>query len=137
MITGFNNNFKSDLSFGMAGEQIVLPKLRTFFQKDIRKESAKYCKWDYIDENGTLYELKTRRVMSTSYPTTMLPVHKVVDGKEQYFVFNFTDKVMYIKYDKKKFESYTINGSVDGRFGYQRDAVPHYYIPVGDLLTIS
>jgi hypothetical protein len=137
MITGFNTNFKSDFSLGMNGEESVLPKLRSFFQKDIRKESAKYSKWDYIDEDGTLYELKTRRCMSITYPTTMLPVHKVVDGAEQYFIFNFTDKIMYLKYDKNLFASFEVSGVVDGRYAYKREAVSHFYIPLASLSVLS
>ena len=137
MLAGLNTNFKSDFSLGMAGEESVLPKLRSYFKKDIRKSAGKYCKYDYIDEDGTLYELKTRRCMSSTYPTTMLPVHKVVDGAEQYFIFNFTDKIMYLKYDKNLFASFEVSGVVDGRYAYKREAVSHFYIPLASLSVLS
>ena len=137
MITGFNTNFKKDLILGIVGEETVLPKLRSYFKKNIRKSAGKYCKYDYIDEDGTLYELKTRRCMSSTFPTTMLPVHKVVDGAEQYFIFNFTDKVMYAKYEKDTFASFEVSGVVDGRYTYERQAVSHYYIPLASLTVLS
>jgi hypothetical protein len=133
MITGFNNNFKSDLSLGLAGEAFVLPKLQEKFSKSIRKTGT-YDKYDYIDDAGTKYELKTRRNTMNAFPTTFLPAHKVIEG-EQYFIFNYTDKIAYIKYEAELFKTFDIQILDDRRSGFSKK-IPHYLIPVAKLTVL-
>lgn len=134
MLTGQHTNYQSDLKFGFTNEMLILPKLSQFFKKELQP-TTRYVKWDFIDEDGTIYELKSRRCSMKQYPTTLMPVDKVIDGKEQYFIFSYTDKIAYIKYDKKKFELYRVEQLVDTR-GFLPKTVSHYHIPVAELLEI-
>jgi len=135
MITGRHTSFKLDKRIGDIGEITILPKLQDKFSKSIRKTESATERFDYIDDAGTKYELKTRRNRMDAYPTTLLPIHKVITG-EQYFVFNFIDKVSYIKYDKELFDTFEVKELIDGRYGYERRGVPHYFIPIGKLTLL-
>lgn len=135
MITGKHTSFQLDKRIGNIGETTILPKLHSHFNMSIRKTENEYERYDYIDDAGTKYELKTRRNTMNAYPTTLLPKHKVLNG-EQVFIFNFIDKVSYIKYDKEVFDSFETKDLIDGRYGYQRESVPHYLIPIGKLTPI-
>jgi hypothetical protein len=135
MLTGKHTSFQLDKKMGDIGETTILPKLQEHFNTSIRKTTDIYEKFDYIDDAGTKYELKSRRNSMNAYPTTLIPKHKVLGG-EQYFVFNFIDKLSYIKYDKEVFDTFETKELVDGRYGYQRDGVLHYLIPVGKLTQI-
>lgn len=130
-----NTTYALDKQLGHLAEDVVLPKLQSFFNASIRKMPQRYECFDYIDDAGTKYELKTRRNCMNAYPTTLIPKHKVISG-EQYFVFNFIDKVSYIKYDKDLFETFETKELVDGRYGYQREGVLHYLIPIGKLTPL-
>jgi len=133
MITGRHTSFQLDKRMGDIGEVSVLPKLQSHFNMSIRKTTNAYEKYDYIDDAGTKYELKTRRNRMDAFPTTLIPKHKVIDGSELYFVFNFVDKVSYIKYDAELFNTFETKTLVDGRYGYEREGVAHYLIPIGML----
>lgn len=132
MITGKHTSFQLDKRMGDFGETTILPKLQSHFNMSIRKTENAYEKFDYIDDAGTKYELKTRRNRMDAYPTTLIPKHKILGG-EQYFIFNFIDKVSYIKYDKEVFDTFETRDLIDGRYDYQRDGIAHYLIPIGML----
>lgn len=135
MLTGKHTSFQLDKRMGDIGETTILPKLQEHFNPSIRKTTDTYERYDYIDDAGTKYELKSRRNCMNAYPTTLIPKHKVLGG-EQYFVFNFIDKLSYIKYDKDLFDTFETRDLVDGRYGYQRNGVLHYLIPIGKLTQI-
>ena len=133
-ITGLNTTFQLDKQFGDKGEGSVLPKLRKFFNDDtIKPTTSKYCLYDYEADNGSIYELKSRRIRRSTYPTTIIPTHKIINGKIQYFVFNFLDTISYIKYDADLFKTFRIEDITDGRYQSYKPSVPHYHIPTDSL----
>lgn len=134
MITGMNTTYALDKQLGHLAEDVVLPKLQSFFNASIRKMPQRYECFDYIDDVGTKYELKTRRNSMCAYKTTLLPTHKVIEG-DQYFIFNYTDKIAYIKYDAELFNSFDIQEVDDRRFGFSKKK-PHYLIPISALTPL-
>jgi hypothetical protein len=68
------------------------------------------------------------------YPTTMITEDKAVGDKPIVFIFNFTDKVAYIEYNKDKFAKYERRNF--SRANLRGDEKPHIYIPIEDLQTI-
>jgi hypothetical protein len=136
MLTGKHTSFKLDKRIGDIGEVAVLPKLQSYFNISIRKTENAYEKYDYIDDAGTKYELKTRRNRMDAYPTTLIPKHKVIDGSELYFIFSFVDKISYIKYDKELFDTFETRDLIDGRYNYERLGISHYLIPIGNLTPL-
>jgi hypothetical protein len=136
MNSGRNTTIKDDLELGTEGEISILPKLHKYFMDNtIQKTVDKYCVYDYEAENGTCYEVKTRRNTKGQYPTTLLPAHKILHSKTiQYFIFSYLDKDCYIKYDKESFAKYETIMMTDCRVGMGYKKIKHYLIPVSDLI---
>jgi hypothetical protein len=135
MNSGFNTTVKDDLDLGLKNEISILPKLHKHFMDDtITKTENKYEVYDYESEDGTHYEVKTRRNTKTQYPTTLLPCHKICHTKEQYFIFSYLDKDCVIKYRKDQFDTYGTIMMSDCRKGMNGKKVNHYLIPVADLV---
>lgn len=122
-----------DIEFGLKQEDLVYKRLVDFFKKDLKKTTT-YEKWDWIDEDNTTYELKSRRCMSSSYSTTILPIHKLIENKKQVFIFNYLNGIYYINNDDNKFNSYKRTNILDSRCGAE---VLHYLIPIQDLLPLQ
>jgi hypothetical protein len=125
----------NDLEFGLAKEAEVIKRLSEFFQDDIMKTTEKFCKYDAYGKINK-YEIKSRRNKKDAYPTTIIPVHKTIEG-ELIFVFNFIDGLYYIKYDDEKFSKYDQKDVGTYRYGAKYNPSPHYHIPVSDLSKIG
>jgi len=134
MLIGLNNDLRTDRLFGLENQTNILNTLQSKFNLSIFEIHDKFCKWDYEDNEGNHYELKSRRCMKNTYPTTLLPCQKIsrTTSSRQYFIFKFVDKLCYIEYDNRweKFETGWVN---DTRL---REKHLHYYIPVSELTDI-
>ena len=123
-----------DIKFGINAENKVINRLKVHFEDEIIKTTDKYCRTDAIGKKR--YEIKTRRNKKRAYPTTIITVDKIAHN--DVFVFNFSDKLCYIEYDKDKFEKYEIKPQF-----YERDGVIdpytglHLHIPIDDLMDID
>ena len=135
-------SLRSDLSFGLANEMFVIEKLNVFFDEEEIKSSKElglgvYCGYDAESEN-TIYEIKSRRCKYATYPTTLLPVHKIKEGnKRLVFVFHFTDGLYYIEYKKELFDTFETRVVKIHRAGINDKPTPHYYIPILHLIKIN
>ncbi len=130
-------SFKSDYIFGKKKEVEVLDKIKTFFNdENVKASSNLYSKYDFIGSN--LYELKSRNCSYNTYPTTLLPKNKVCDKDNQIFLFNFTDGLYYIKYDKDTFNNVIdcCNFKRHKRIDYNDKEQLYYHIPINMLLPI-
>ena len=76
--------FQNDMTYGMEKEMSMLSKLSQHFieygkitnTKDLYQDP--YHKYDFEAEDGTTFELKSRRNKKKAYPTTILPFSKIV-----------------------------------------------------------
>ena len=127
---------KNDLAFGIPLETTVISKLAFHFDEPITKETAQYSKWD-ASSSTTKYEIKSRRNKYKQYPTTIIPVDKTQVTGRLVFVFNFTDGLYYIVYDKEPFSQYEIKDIPAFRAGGKQTLKPHYMIPIEDLTEIK
>ena len=127
---------QNDLAWGVPQEPTVISKLALHFDEPIKKELAQYSKWD-ASSPTTKYEIKSRRNKYRQYPTTIIPVDKTEVSGRLVFVFNFTDGLYYIVYDKEKFDQYEIKDIPAFRAGGYRTLKPHYMIPIEDLTEIK
>ena len=117
-------------TFGKLKEAEILPQLIEHFKTEIQAYESLVSKHDFFDEEYN-YELKSRTCKRTSYSTTLLAVNKVVENdKKLRFIFNYTDSLAYIEYDKTKFESYNKSYT-------SADEKLHYFIPIEDLEIIK
>ena len=127
----------NDLAFGADNEIKVIDILRKkWCEEQIEKTTNKYCKYDFESEK-TIWELKSRRNTKNKYPTTIIPVHKLIDNpKDYYFVFYFTDVCSYIKYDKELFNTFSVSPIRCFRKGGSSFPVLHIAIPIDLLVDI-
>lgn len=130
---------KTDMIFGLGKEGFVLELIQKNFAnpeiKNTKENYGQFCIYDYESNDGTSWEVKSRRNTKTKYATTIIPVHKVRDVEtKQYFVFHFTDSTSYIEYSKEVFDTFKITHIYDGRIGGSHKRVPHFEIPVNLLI---
>jgi len=100
---------QKSFNFGLENEKILLPILQSYFKDDtIKKTHYNSCPFDYVSENGTLYELKTRKNAYSKYPDTIFPCKKFnyLPEKDKILIFSFTDGNYYIKYIPELFETF-------------------------------
>jgi len=138
---GLTERLNADLAFGLPQEDPVLERLRKHFEEEIAKSTYQYCPHDGFSKT-TEYEIKSRRNNYNKYPTTIVPVSKTRDMKRDrlVFVFNFTDKLCYIEYNKEAFAKYNIKmvEAVRKRNGVVGKTIePHFEIPIRHLTYIN
>ena len=123
-----------DLLMGTQAENDMLPILNKKWKSHLIKSEGKYFEFDF-ESKSRLVELKSRTCESSTYPTTMVGVNKVSfaskQNKKVYFVFEFTDCIKYIKYDKLVFDTFEIKSFGRNR-GFDETKL-YYYIPVQNL----
>ena len=139
MICQNNNNLISlnnDLKYGLGMEDRVISRLSDYFGETITKALDKYSPFDAYSEN-TKYEIKSRRCKHNTYPTTIIGIDKTRVVGRKVFIFNFTDGLYYIVYDKERFSTYEVKPVEAIRFGGNYTQKEHFFIPIGDLTRIN
>jgi hypothetical protein len=97
------STFDDDYKFGIEKENEILETIKTYFNRNIKKMSERYCDFDFFDEKYK-YELKSRRNNYNTFDTTLIPVFK--SKPKTILLFNFLDGLYYIEYSKTKFEKF-------------------------------
>ena len=106
-----NRKKMSDLAFGFKKEKEVLELLKKRYGEKTIKQNSKYSTFDFETEDGTIqWELKSRRIKSTTYPTMMLSYRKLkkaqddLGKKKSIILFNLNDGLFKWEYDPDGFE---------------------------------
>jgi hypothetical protein len=119
---------RADYEFGVRQEEIIYPQLTRYFGGDLQRASNKKSRFDFYTEN-ILVEVKSRKNRMNDYPTTMITTDKGIEtDKQLFFVFNFTDKMASILYDKERFREY------EQKIVFNK---PNWLIPLEDLTVIE
>ena len=114
-------------------EDEALPELNEFFECNFeRNENDIFDVFDFKDEEKKIVvEVKGRRNTSTEYEDTIITASKVTAGYQAieagykvYFVFAFTDNLMYIELKEDSSFKCKFTGT---------NCIRHYLIPVKDL----
>jgi uncharacterized protein YeeX (DUF496 family) len=80
--------------------------------------------------------LKTRNNKYNKYPTTLLPLDKIISNN-MIFLFSFQDGLYYIKYDKILFHTFEIKKYVRNiRNDYNDKLKDYLFIPIEKLIKI-
>lgn len=137
-------SFKNDMDFGLKKEVEVLDLIKETFCERLGESDIintkdiydSYCPYDYEGTTKkTIFEMKSRRNKKNQYSTTILPCSKIAkDGRQQIFIFNFTDACCYIEYDKDLFDTFNKKMVTTYRAGKVDYPKNHFEIPV-NLLT--
>ena len=108
--------FQSDYNFGISSEMTNKNVLEKVFQTTFTRRGGMvtfdYDNLDTPTKPTTIYaELKTRRIKHNAYPTALIGANKVWvasqnPNAEYWFVYNYTDGIYGIKYDKELFSSF-------------------------------
>jgi hypothetical protein len=122
---GFQNRY----ALGKHSEAIVLPLIKDFFKREIMPTVQQMAPHDYFCKDHT-YELKTRTNSMKAYPTTMIGANKL--NEDAVYLFQFTDCLAYIEYDRLKFAKYKT--MVLRKYG---PPVKNVLIPIEDLTVIQ
>ena len=122
-------SFVTDYAFGKTKEEQALQKICRFFNEEIHP-TTEWCRWDF-ESDFAIYELKSRNVNSNTYPDVMVGYNKIQPiRKNQYFLFNFTDGLFYIKYDEELFMDFELKVfKREGRMDYNDKRQVMCHIP--------
>lgn len=127
--------YKKEESYGKSIENKTKPIIEHFLNTELENTEAYNC-FDFINtQKKILVELKSRRNLKNTYPTTMIGYNKVKKAKgftsqgwSVYMFFKFTDGLYYIKYnDELEYEI---------RKGYRNDR-PHTVMNPQDYCYIN
>ena len=130
--------FQNDNTFGLFEENKILPILEKYFGEKITKSLNIYEKWDG-EGLTSLYEIKSRTNKHNAFNDTIIGANKVVQtNKAQFFIFNFTDGIYYIKYNEALFNTFTNSPFLCHKRDDIVDVVKqYYYIPIKHLTLIQ
>ena len=103
-------DYKSeDRNFGIKKELELLEDLKILFNDEtITKTEERYNLFDFRCKSGFI-ECKSRRCNSNTYLSTIIGMNKIDSIKSDlsyYFVFQFTDDLLYCKYNKEDFDKF-------------------------------
>ena len=106
-----NRKKMSDLSFGLKKEKEVLKLLKSRYKEKTINQNSKYSTFDFETEDGSMqWELKSRRIKSTTYPTMMLSYQKIkkaqedLGKKKSIILFYLNDGLFEWEYDPNGFK---------------------------------
>jgi hypothetical protein len=130
-----SRHFQNDYIYGKEQEAQILPLLKEYFNDDINQNIKQYAQYDFYN-NQYNFELKSRKNLSTTYPTTMITKNKLKDNnKELILLFNYIDGLYYIKYNEEDFNKF--ESKLFKRFGVTAEPLEHVYIPIEKLTLIK
>ena len=118
-------------------EDETLPELNEYFECNFeRNENDIFDVFDFKDEEKKIVvEVKGRRNTSTEYEDTIITASKITAGYQAietgykvYFVFAFTDKIMFIELKEDSSFKCKFTGT---------NCIRHYLIPVKDLQELK
>jgi hypothetical protein len=98
-----NSKFKKDYDYGINKEDEIKDILERYFNMKLKK-SKQFKSYDYKGK-GVRIEIKSRRINSTLYSTSLLCksklnyYNKIKKKKDYYIVFNFLDDIKIIKFN--------------------------------------
>lgn len=127
-------HFENSYQYGKIQEKKVQPIIQDFFNRDIKMNPERYAKYDFHDEEFQ-YELKSRTNKLNTYPDTMITFNKITDEKPLILLFNYTDCLAYIEYEKELFS--TFRKQMFSRANIDIDEKEHVFIPIEHLKIIK
>jgi hypothetical protein len=131
--------FKEDYKNGLIAEERIKPLLETHLGS-----LTKLSPTDDFDFEGShcWVELKSRTNGKDKYDTALLPYSKIrrasESDKKLYCVYEFTDGIYYLPYDKALFDTFEVKPFVRRqRSDYYDKPKPYIHIPTTLLRPLS
>jgi hypothetical protein len=135
------STYAEDKAYGKMMERGMYRYLKRFFGKTLRHNDDEFAPFDFEDCDVAV-EMKSRKMRSSDWPTTMIKTLKITrcadEPRDCYFIFNFTDKMYFIRYDAAQFANYEkrlmkIAPRPDKAEGYEWRT----FIPMAHLTTLK
>ena len=111
-----NENYLIDREYGLNKEITFLDKLKLKYGDDIKRITKRYNQFDYESDNY-YFELKSRRCLKETYPTTMIGLNKL----EKYKTLNKQVILCFSYIDKDCWYEYYPNDSIEIKRGGRKD----------------
>ena len=92
---------------GAIGERTAFELIKNVYGGTVLKTKFKYTKFDFYNETY-LFEVKNRQTYSFQYPTAIINKCKIGIDRNMIFIFQYVDKIFYIRYEKELFDSFEI-----------------------------
>ena len=131
-----NNKMTSNEKFGDQKEKLIYPYLQGMYP-GIEKQEYKYAPIDFIRELDGMekiaIELKGRRNAYNRYPTTLITLHKIVQG-DILFRKGFTVKYFFMFTDGVYCYDHTVDSLELPQTGIR--GVPHCLININELTHV-
>lgn len=128
-------SYAADWEFGSASEEQKKAHLEQYFGVSLVRQ-PRWATFDFIASPATVYmDLKSRRIAHDAFPTALIGRNKVDyaranPDKNFYFVYNYTDGLYYVKYDRAVFDALYCGDFLRGdRSGIVDRASPTVEIP--------
>ena len=139
----YERKLNEDLRFGLESESGQRNKIGEYLGCELKKTEDEFSSTDFIDDDKKIMvELKTRRVYSHSYPSSMITPNKLIDMCEAIKI-GFTAYV-FIKF-KDGLYCYDVKNNLikrewirdGGRRDRGRDEIKKYvYIPMDKFVKV-
>jgi hypothetical protein len=115
----------------------IQPKIEQYFNKKLVKLST-FHQMDFKDNEVRYYEVKKRNCKSTEYDDSMIGINKInfcdSQKKNSFFIFEFTDKMLYYEYEPKS----RVKKLIGGRCDRGKEELKLYaYLPISEMKEIN
>lgn len=135
----------NDLKMGLSNEETVLDVIKRNWPNETNIKNTKelygnkFHPYDFESDSGTSWELKSRRNSKWAYQTTFIESHKMRpdDNRDQYYIFKFTNRICYIKYERELFDTFKQQIICVSREGYRDLPQMKIEVPVELLIDIE
>lgn len=96
---------KKDLDYGLIKQEEIKKYIENYFNIKLKNPKSNFSRYDYKGK-GYRFEIKSRKINSDLYPSTLLckskiEYYKKIKNKDKSFIiiFNYLDKIKYIKFN--------------------------------------
>jgi len=122
---------------GEQHETEIQPKIEQHFNKRLVKLSTFHA-MDFKDNEVRFYEVKKRNCKSTEYSESMIGVNKTnfcdLQKNNSFFIFEFTDKILYYEYIPNS----RVKKLIGGRCDRGKEELKLYaYFPISEMKPLS
>lgn len=133
--------FQQDHIYGKEQELGHYRTLKRYFGHTLKHNNDDLAPWDFEDCD-TVIEMKSRHELSTEYRDTMIKTLKIdrakTEDRDVYYIFNFIDRLCWIKYDEAQFSKYKVRlMKIKNREDYTEKWENRTFIPICDLKVLK
>jgi hypothetical protein len=133
-----NNNY--DYEIAKLKEDYYYPIIKEYFHLENLRQTSKYHKFDYINDEYHI-ELKSRKILSDTYDYLFFNYDKITYGLSKnvkmILIFEYIDKVLYIEYDKEKFDKYEVKRINNRNDRNKAEYINCIFIPLIDMKEMT